>query len=257
MALKLKIGGDTYIDIHAHISDRAFDSTREELMKTLSGFLILNAGENKGDDERILEEHEAYPNLLPCIGFHPNEIVKCDEDQLSENMAYLRDNIERYFAVSEIGLDYKNKADSEIALEKDVLGQILDVAEKHGKVCVLHSRKSIEELIDMLRSYKVKAIIHNFEGNLLHLSKAIEAGAYISVSTSFLKFKRDNIIKNAPSSNLFFETDSPALSPVGGINTPSSIVDVMRYAAELRKTSVKELIASIHSNFVRLFELQA
>ncbi|MCW1294019.1 MAG: TatD family hydrolase [Candidatus Parvarchaeota archaeon] len=253
MAFKLKILQNTYIDIHAHISDRAFDRTREELIKKLTGFIVLNSGENKDDNERILEEYSLYPNLLPCVGLHPNEVVRYEQGQLLENMAYIQDNIDEYFAVSEIGLDYQGKTDREINLEKDVLGRILDIAERHGKVCILHSRKSIEELIDLLRSYKVKAIIHNFEGNLSHLSKAIEINAFISISTSFLRFKRDNIIKNVPSSSLFFETDSPALSPDTGINTPLNIISIIQYAANLRKTSVEGLLESTNSNFIRLF----
>ncbi|MGC8516458.1 MAG: TatD family hydrolase [Candidatus Acidifodinimicrobium sp.] len=252
----VEIKPNTYIDIHAHLSDERFDSVREELINKLQDFIVLNAGENKKEDIKVINEYHSHTNILPCIGLHPNEVVKLGEDQLSENMSYLDENISKFFAVSEIGLDYKRKTEDNIALEKRVLEQILSLSEKYGKVCILHSRKSMTDLLDILKSYKIKAILHNFEGNSTQLSAAVDAGFFISVSTGFMKFKKDNLIKKIPLDHLFFETDSPALNADGApgeLNTPLNIVKIMQYFSNLRHISMEELIEKIRSNFINVF----
>ena len=64
-----------FIDVHAHISDKLLGNIRGKFLDEISdSYLILNAGENKKDSERILEDGEKYRFLLPCIGLHPNEM---------------------------------------------------------------------------------------------------------------------------------------------------------------------------------------
>lgn len=254
----VEITKSTYIDIHAHLSDERFDPTREDLINHLESFIVLNAGENREENIKVFGEFSKHRNVLPCIGLHPNDAVRLTEEQLSENLSYLNENIDKAFAVSEIGLDYKGKTEEDIDIEKKILGQILDLSEKHGKVCILHSRKSMGDLLGMLKSYKVKAILHNFEGNSTDLSTAIDIRAFISVSTGFLRFRRDSLLKKIPLDSLFFETDSPALSPSDDkneLNTPLNLIKVMQYFANLRGMSLDYLSEKIRSNFVSLFKL--
>ena len=246
--------GDKFIDAHAHISDASLLGIKEELIGKISeSYLILNSGENKADSETILIDSKNYKFLLPCIGLHPNEIAHKTYDEAQAEFDYITTNIDKFFAVSEIGLDYKGKDIYQIEQEKEFFYKILGLAEEKSKVCIIHSRKAIEDVFDAVSSFKVKAILHNFEGNLRHLNRADELGINISISTGFMKFKKENIIKNVDINRLFTETDSPELSPDNEINTPLNIPKLLNYISSIKKMEITDIKSIVYQNFMRLF----
>ncbi|MCL5976072.1 MAG: TatD family hydrolase [Candidatus Parvarchaeota archaeon] len=245
---------DKFIDVHAHISDRSLEKIRNNFLESISNsYLILNSGENKDDSERILKDSKMYPFLLPCIGLHPNEIAYKSYKIIQEEFDFFSRNIGQFFAVSEIGLDYKSKDIYQIEQEKEFLYRILEQAEKNNKVCIIHSRKAIEDVFDVVSSFNIKVILHNFEGNLRNLNRAQELGINISISTGFMKFKKENIIKNVNVDKLFTETDSPALSPDSNINTPLNIPKLLNYISSIKKMEAEQIKSIVYKNFRRLF----
>jgi TatD family hydrolase len=243
-----------FIDAHAHISDNSLLSTREEFLEKISdSYIILNSGENKEDSKRILNDSKNYKFLLPCIGLHPNKIAYMSYDKAQEEFNYILENIDQFFAVSEIGLDYKGKDIYQNEQEKEFLYKILELSEEKNKVCIIHSRKAIDDIFDAVSSFKLKVILHNFEGNLRHLNKADELGINISISTGFMKFKKDNIIKNVNLSRLFTETDSPELSPDNKLNTPLNIQKLLNYISSIKKMGVEDIKSAVYKNFMELF----
>lgn len=245
---------ERFIDVHAHISDASLKGLRGEFLSKISNsYIILNSGENKNDNENILKDSKEYKFLLPCIGLHPNEIAAKKYEEIQGEFNFFSDNISRFFAVSEVGLDYRGKDIYQIEQEKEFFYSILEIAERNGKVCIIHSRKAIDDVFDAVSSFKVKAIIHNFEGNLRNLDRAYELGIGISISTGFMKFKKDNIIKNVDLSRLFTETDSPALSPDDGINTPLNIPKLLNYISSIKNMEANDLKSVVYQNFMRVF----
>ena len=245
---------EKFIDVHAHISDRSLEKIRNNFLDGISNsYLILNAGENKEDSERILKDSERYPFLLPCIGLHPNEIAYKLYKVIQEEFDFFSSNIGKFFAVSEIGLDYKSKDIYQMEQEKEFFYKILEQAEKNKKVCIIHSRKAIDDVFDAISSFNVKAIIHNFEGNLRNLDRAQELGINISISTGFMKFRKENIIKNVSIDKLFTETDSPALSPDNDINTPLNIPKLLNYISSIKKMEADQIKSIVYKNFCGLF----
>jgi TatD family hydrolase len=245
---------EKFIDVHAHISDKSLEKVRDRFLDGISNsYLILNAGENKSDSERILNDSEKYKFLLPCIGLHPNEIAYKPYSVIQTEFDFFSNNINKFFAVSEIGLDYNGKDIYQMEQEKEFFYRILEIAEKEKKVCIIHSRKAIEDIFDAVSSFRIKTIIHNFEGNLRTLNRAQELGINISISTGFMKFKKDNVIKNVDINKLFTETDSPALSPNNDINTPLNIPKLLNYISSIKKMEADEIKSAVYKNFNRLF----
>lgn len=242
------------IDIHAHLCSNEFTSSIDKLAKEMGNdYIVLNAGENSRQNTEIIKLHEKYEFILPCIGLHPNEIAKISYDEAERELNYLIENVEKAFAISEIGLDYKNKDIYQMEVEKELLYKILEVAADNNKVCIIHSRKSMDDLLDILSSFKLKVIIHNFEGNLRQLERTKEMGINISISTGFMKFKRDNIIKKVDIANIFTETDSPVLSPDTKTNTPLNVKRLLNYIANIRGVDMEEVMSNVYKNFRRVF----
>ncbi|MGC8533068.1 MAG: TatD family hydrolase [Candidatus Parvarchaeum sp.] len=243
-----------FIDVHAHISDKSLEKVRDNFLGEISdSYLILNAGENKDDSERILKDSKKYSFLLPCIGLHPNEIARNSYQNAETEFEFFSSNISSFFAVSEVGLDYKSKDIYQMEQEKEFFYRILELAEKNKKVCIIHSRKAIEDIFDAVSSFNVKAVIHNFEGNLRNLDRAQDLGINISISTGFMKFKKENIIKNVDINKMFTETDSPALSPDEKINTPLNIPKLLNYISSIKKMEADNIKEIVYKNFVRVF----
>ena len=243
-----------FIDVHAHLNDREFDGIRDNLLSSLSKeYMVLNAGENAEESRRILEEGKKHSFLLPCIGLHPNEIAGSSYDKAQEEFIFFSENIGRFFAVSEVGLDYKGKDIYQMQQEKEFFYRILEASSRGGKACIIHSRKAVEDVLDAVSSFNVKAVIHNFEGNLRSLRRAEELGTGISISTGFMKFRKDNVIREVSLDRLFTETDSPVLSPDDGINTPLNIPKLLNYISGIKKIKMEELKSAVYGNFVRMF----
>ena len=242
-----------FVDIHAHLSDARFEADREELLKDLGGYIILNSGEDIGEDERILAESTRHSNLLPCIGLHPNNVSCYDNIEIEKSLAYLEEKIPGAFAVSEIGLDYKQKDEKQIQVQKKVLYKILEIAEKNKKTCIIHSRKSTDDVIDILSNFHTNIVMHNFEGNLTQLKKAQDNGLRPSISTGFIRFKKDNIIRALDPDGFFVETDSPALSPNNERNTPLNIPLILDYISGIKGITTMELKNSIYLSFCKMF----
>ncbi len=108
--------------------------------------------------------------------------------------------------------------------------------------------------MEIRSSYKVKIIYHNYEGNVSLLSKIYELGDAVSISTGFLKFKKDEVIKKVNLNYLFFETDSPALSPSDLPNVPSNVSLIYEYFARLRNIDLRELELQVQKNFEAIFK---
>ena len=243
-----------FLDVHAHLSDNVFDTTLVDLAHQLKDrYLVLNSGENLEQNAKILDCAKTYDFILPCIGLHPNEIARMQHEEAESEFKYISENIIQSFAVSEIGLDYKGKDIYQMEQEREFLHKIMDVAEKNNKVCILHSRKALEDIFDALSSFNIKAIIHNFEGNLRQLGMAQDRGIGISISTGFMRFKRENIVKNIDINCLFTETDSPVLSPDNDVNTPLNLPKLLNYIAGIKGIDMEELKSAIYSNFRRVF----
>ncbi len=245
---------DKLIDVHAHLSDPSFMDRKKELFPMLKdSYLVLNAGENSVQDRKILDESRNLSFLLPCIGLHPNEIAMMTYANAEKELAYFSQSIADFFAVSEVGLDYRGKDIYQMEQEKEFFYRILELSEINKKVCIIHSRKAIEDVFDAVSSFKIKAILHNFEGNLRNLIRAEELGLYISISTGFMKFKKDNIIKNVSLDKLFTETDSPVLSPDSGINTPLNLPKLLNYISSIRNMDMNDLKSAVSNNFREVF----
>ncbi len=242
-----------YVDIHAHLADKVFDKEIAALAPKLSDYAILNSGENPEENAKILSQYGHYTNLLPCIGLHPNFISSASRQEVNEGMDFIANNIAASFAVSEIGLDYRGKDEEQKRLQMVKFSELLELAELKNKVCIIHSRKAMNELLEILPSFETKVIIHNFEGNQAHYQKAIAVNAYISISTGFIKFKRDSLLKKLNLERLFVETDSPVLSPDDNINTPLNIPKILKYIADLRGMGEEDLRERILLNFQKLF----
>lgn len=151
------------------------------------------------------KQYSQYKYIRIALGFHP-ELVYRYSDQLNKFLKLCKET--RY--IGEVGLDYSNKDKENKYTQKLIFEQIVKACNEEEKIMSIHSRGASKEIIDTLKTYKGKAILHWYTGTLSDLYVAIERGYYFSINHQMLRSKSGrNIICKIPVNKLLLESDAP------------------------------------------------
>jgi len=257
-------------DIHAHLDLYA--------EKEVSG-VIKNARENNvrliitnsvdmNSCKKNLEFAEKYNDIVKlAVGFYPQDALSREKNELvakkegeyekfSDLKEFALTNKKYVFAIGESGLDLHNGKD--ITSQTELLKKELKLAEELNVPIIIHSRKAEEKVVEFIKDYKCKRILHCFSGNFKLIKKAIEYGCYFSIPTNIVRsehFKR--MVAEIPKNRILTETDSPYLSPFHDKkNEPAFVHETIKIIAEIWKISEKETELILWKNFVRVFNYQ-
>ena len=109
-------------------------------------------------------------------------------------------------------------------------------------------RESISEVLD---EYKLRIILHSFEGNQKQINEAIKKGYYFSVPTSITRSTHfQNLVNMTPLSKLLTETDAPFLpSILGQRNEPAFIKESIKKMADIKQITEKEAANNLFLNY--------
>jgi TatD DNase family protein len=238
-----------YVDSHAHIDTKEFDNDRDYVVNECE-IIIVNAGIDIESNIKSLTLEKKYKNVIAAVGFHP-EFVKDHLEQVEKCLEL----VDKAKIVSEIGLDYFWIKEQELRRKQiEILSLFLNKAEKQRKPAIIHVRGGMNDFLNMISSYKVKFVIHAFEGNVKTANKIIELGGMISIPPVLVRDKqRQEVVKNIDLDYILTETDSPFLGPEKmSRNKPCNVVYTIRKISELKGVDEKEVIKKIEDNFKKL-----
>lgn len=248
-----------FIDTHCHITGNDYNDIPfliEKIKKSGVLKIIVNGCDMKSNLE-VLELTKKYDIVYGALGFHPTELDSFND----ENLLWLDEHIDddKIVAVGEIGLDYhydntnKNK-------EIDVFKKQLDIAKKHNKPVIVHSRDAIQDTFDILKCYDLKGSIHCFSGSLEMAREFIKIGYLIGVG-GVVTYKNAknliNVIENIDLEYILLETDSPYMTPepYRKNKNDSSYIPVIALAiANVKGVSVDLVRDTTDENARRLFD---
>lgn len=197
------------------------------------------------------------------VGLHPHEAQHLS-DQQNELESLLEQNDELISGIGETGYDlfYKH---SSIEEQKEAFIWQIGLSKKLNRTMVVHTRDAWEETFELLgeQGWPDKTVLHCFTGGPDEALKAVQNGAYISIS-GIVTFKNAKGIQDAieavPLNKLLCETDAPWLAPVphrGKSNEPSYISFVIDAIADIRQVKYGEdrdlVTKSLFDNGKRLF----
>jgi TatD DNase family protein len=195
------------VDVHTHLDelDDLSDALQEAKTAGIKG--IIGVGVNVDSNKKILEiAEENHGYVYPALGYHPWQMR---EDEVEENLSFIREHIDKYIALGEIGLDYKIKVKKD--LQWKVFGELLDIALEHDKPIIVHCRFSYRKALEMVVGKGIKrAVFHWYSGPLDFLEEILNNG-YIISATPALAYSppHQEAIKRAPLERILLETDSP------------------------------------------------
>lgn len=206
--------------------------------------------------------------VLPCFGIHP-QMAPDYVDKLDS----LADYFDQALVFGEIGLDHIHVKDqSQYPTQERILECFFETAKRQGKIVILHLDGAEDRGLEIIQTFSLnKVIVHGYWGSLETLRKMLDLGIYFSVGGNVImdKFKPvipldywnrvQQIVKQVPANLLLVETDGPCrtdpdVPPDAPRSMPTYIKDIMVKVAEIRETSVEELIHLVTDNFMKLIK---
>ena len=153
----------------------------------------------------VNEKDKDIPKYYPKENYHIHNLDKM-KDMITEN-------ISKISGIGEIGLD-KTFTDSseEFIQQKFVFEELLGIAEKFSKPVSVHSRKTLDEVYEIIPSFDLggKILLHWFDGSKKQLQKAMDLDCYISFGPVMV-YANDKqvLLSKARQDRILVETDGP------------------------------------------------
>ena len=248
-------------DAHAHYDDRWFDEDRDSLLASMpeNGVsYIVNASVDLATAKIAIGYAEQYPHMYACAGIHPENLEGLPENYI-ELLTELMSRPE-VVALGEIGLDYHwdipKEAQNRVFEEQLKLAKELDVP------VVIHDREAHADVMELVRKYRPKGLMHCYSGSTEMLKEVIKLGLSISLGGT-VTFKNARVpvevAAAVPLDRLLLETDAPYLSPVpfrGKRNDSRNIAYTAQKIAEIRGIDPQELIDITTNNAKALYGIK-
>lgn len=196
-----------------------------------------------------------------AFGVHPHEASKWDaevEARFEKAMAH-----PKVIAWGECGLDFfYNHSHSDI--QKSVFIRQIELAVKHKKPLVVHTREAEEETVEIMLKHLPKAHpvhIHccTSSPKMVEPLLANFPNLYVGF-TGCITFKNADAIletvATVPVERLLLETDGPYMAPIpfrGSVAHSGMIPFIAVKMAEVKKVSVEELMKQVRENTKNLY----
>ena len=243
-------------DAHIHLTDNEYSSYLHYLLNTLR-CLRINSCSVTVNIETCIRAINLFGNanrdiVTHFIGIHPefaNEDVALFEELLKQNLSTLD-------GIGEIGVDptYQSRNGVSLERQKFVFNSMLSFAEKIGKPVSIHSRNSVDYVLEIIKTYQLKGVLlHWFLGSDEQLKRAMDMGLYVSYGPSLVysKAMKGSFLK-ADKERVLVETDGPVryFRCFNNLTSMSSsfLLSVINSAAYLLKTPYCVMAEQLRSN---------
>lgn len=197
-------------DSHIHLSDPEYESDISNIINVMDILKLKACCVSMDYDTSIstLNLSKKSDNILPFIGVHPEMAQK----NTSLVLEMIETKNKEIAGIGEIGLDktYITNQD-EWTVQKKVFSDQLSLAEKFNKPVSIHSRKTLDEIFEIIPSFKIKGILlHWFDGNKNQLKHAMDLGLYVSYGP-LLVYANDKqaLLAKSNTEQILVETDGP------------------------------------------------
>lgn len=246
-------------DTHAHYDDTAFDNDRHELLKTMfdNGVTgIVSCGCDIKSTKENLRLSEQFDNFYFAAGYHPETLENAKVDDLNTIKTLAKNP--KCVAIGEIGLDYHWMTTDKTS-QKDFLIKQIDIAKELNLPVIIHDRDAHGDILDILKKYKPKGVLHCFSGSAEMAKEIINIGMYIGLNgvVTFKNARKSlEVVKEIPLSSLVLETDCPYLAPEpnrGKRNDSLNIPYIAQRIGEILNVDTQDILTQTNINAKRLY----
>ena len=250
-------------DSHAHYESEQFDADREELLGSVlpqKGVVgVINMGSDMESLQQTVDLCDKYDYFYGAVGIHPECAADLPADWLQQVEKLL--SHPKIVAVGEIGLDYHWEDACPREKQKEVFIAQLELAAKYDLPVVIHDREAHGDMMEILRKYKPKGVVHCFSGSVELARETVNLGMYIGLG-GVVTFKNARhsveVAADIPLERLLTETDAPYMAPVpfrGKRCDSSMIAYAAAKIAEVRGITAQEVLQTACENACHLFNI--
>lgn len=267
-----------YIDSHAHLEGKRYDSDRDQVLARakqsgIEAYLAIGNGDGPETADcgiRLAEKYHGqpeYPEIWASVGIHPHEASLANDVADAQLLEWARHP--RVIAWGEIGLDYFYDH-SLRETQKAVFRRQMELAQVAKLPIIIHCRPSDnsenawDDCLAMITEHwaptGLGGVLHCFTGTVEHARRALGIGFMISFAGNVTFPKAQNIRDAArfvPLDRMLIETDSPYLAPIpyrGQRNEPLFVIEVARQIGQLRGVPAEAVGSQTAQNFRSFFK---
>jgi TatD DNase family protein len=197
-------------DSHIHLSDPYYRDNLKYIIKGMENMKIKACcvSMDTTNSKMTLEIGKKSELILPFIGIHPERA----NDDLELMIDLINKNQKHLVGIGEIGLDPTYVTSHEDTKRQiHVFETLLSLAEKLQKPVSIHSRKSLDEIFQVMTSYKTSHVLfHWFDGSKKQLKKAIDMDFFVSYGPVLVYAKdKQMLLSKTSETKILVETDGP------------------------------------------------
>jgi len=225
-----------FSESHCHLRGLSDDAI--ERAEKAGVELVLTAGIDLASSELAVLTARKYRIVKACVGIHPWNADQYSEEALRKIKELAAD--EEVIAISEIGLDYVGRRNSEgryvneyveKRVQRIAFREQLRMARELGLPVLVHDRTPDQEVLDILEdegNAEVGAAIHGFSKDPAYAKRCVDMGVHLSIGSRAISATENEALRAAVSETplewLLTETDSG--SPEGVLTVAEKIADL-------------------------------
>jgi len=250
------------VDTHCHLYLDDFKEDSPEVIRRaiddgVEKFYLPNIDLAVIPDMLALES--AYPGqCLAMMGLHPCSV----KANYKEELAVMRDWLDKrkFAAIGEVGLDFF--WDTSFEKEQyEAFHTQADWALQFELPLVIHSRKSLDECINLVREHQdgnLRGIFHCFSGSVDQAERIIDLGFYLGIGgvVTYKNGGLEPVMQKLGLDKVVLETDAPYLTPVpfrGKRNEPAYLKYIVEKLAIITGKNVEAVAEITTKNAVEVF----
>ena len=239
-------------DSHIHLSDPEYHSYIPYIINAMKLLKLKACCVSMDYDTSVntLNLSKKSQNILPFIGVHP--------EMAQKNTSLVFEMIEKknkeISGIGEIGLDKTYiSSNDEWNVQKKVFSNQLSLAEKFNKPVSIHSRKTLDEIFEIISSFNMKSVLlHWFDGNKNQLKHAMDLGFYVSYGPVLIYANdKQALLHKTDKDKILLETDGPVKFSHCFNYKPTQIQflpSVVYCASKILKISYDDLLRQLEKN---------
>ncbi len=256
------------IDTHTHIYEPEFDDDRDEVIARAEAAgvttFMLPAIDRESYD-RMLELSRRHACCKPMMGLHPTSVNDNpdyrDDLELVERLLREPPDVERFYAVGEVGLDLYWSREWQ-RQQTEVFERQVELSLEHDLPLVIHVREAWGPTLDVLERYRgrgLRGVMHAFTSNEENYRKVKRLGEFKFGIGGVVTYKNSGLaatVARMEMDDLVIETDAPYLTPVpfrGRRNEPSYLLYICEKIAEAKGVTPEEVMRRTTENASSLF----
>lgn len=235
-----------------HLTDNEYSGYLQHIIASLRAMKIVACSVTV-DTETTLRSFNLFDScrdvVKQFVGIHPEAAARDDLEKFKD---IFQSHLQSIDGVGEIGLD--GTYDVSYDRQKQVFNAMLALAEASGKPVSIHSRKALDDILDILPSYRLKdVLLHWFAGSKKQLARSMDMGLYVSYGPA-LVYSDDKkvLLKNTNRERFLVETDGPVRYSRCFKSQPavssSFLVSVVDSSARVLGISYEEAVKLLEKN---------